>query len=64
MLWLLKLRQPSFPYLKYLFPGLFKNLDSTSFVCKTCHLSESHRISYKSKPYCASKPFYLIHNEV
>ncbi|KAI3454849.1 hypothetical protein Pfo_011512, partial [Paulownia fortunei] len=54
----------SFFYLKHLFPSLFKGLDCTSFHCETCFLAKSHRNSYNIKPYCASKPFYLIHSDV
>ena len=64
MLWHLTLRHPSFPYLKHLFPGLFKNLDCSSFQCESCHLSKRHHATYFSKLYRASKPFYLIHSDV
>ena len=64
MLWHLRLGHPSFPYLKYLFPDLFKNVDCTTFQCESCFLSKSHRISYKALTYRASKPFYLIHSDV
>ena len=64
MLWHLRLGHPSFLYVKHLFRSLFKNLDCNSLHCETCHLSKSHRNSYKSKIYHASKPFYLIHNDV
>ncbi|XVE99532.1 hypothetical protein REPUB_Repub03eG0207100 [Reevesia pubescens] len=64
MLWHLRLGHPSFPYLKHLFPSLFKILDCSSLHCETCHLSKSCRNPYKSKFYHASKPFYLIHSDV
>ena len=64
MLWHLRLGHPSFPYLKYLFPDLFKNVDCTTFQCESCFLSKSHRVSYKALTYRASKPFYLIHSDV
>ena len=64
MLWHLRLGHPSFPYLKHLFPSLFKNLDCNSFHCESCHLSKSHQNSYKINPYSASKPFLLIHSDV
>ena len=64
MLWHLRLGHPSFPYLKYLYPELFKSVDCFSFQCETCYLSKSHKNSYISKPYIASKPFYLIHSDV
>ena len=57
MIWRLRLRHPSFSYLKYLFPILFNNVDCSSFQYESCHLSKSHCTTYNSKPYCASKPF-------
>jgi len=64
MIWHLRLGHPSFSYLKYLFPVLFKNVDCSFFQCESCHLSKSHQTTYSSKPYRASKPFYLIHSDV
>ena len=64
MLWHLRLGHPNFPYLKHLFPEFFKNLDYYSFHCESCYLSKSHRATYLTKPYHASKPFYLIHSDV
>ena len=64
MLWHLRLGNPSFAYLKHLFPTLFKGLDCSSFYCKSCYLSKSHRTIYLPKPYNSSKTFYLIHSDV
>ena len=64
MLWHLRLGHPSFPYLKHLFPNLFKGLDCSSLYCESCCLSKSHRNTYLPKPYVSSKPFYLIHSDV
>ena len=64
MLWHLRLGHPSFPYLKHLFPTLFRGLDFSSFYCESCCLSKSHRTTYLPKPYTSSKPFYLIHSDV
>ncbi|XP_059632903.1 eIF-2-alpha kinase GCN2 isoform X3 [Cornus florida] len=64
MLWHFRLGHPSFPYLKKLFPSLFKGLDCSSFYCENCFLSKSHRTTYSPKPYQTSKPFYLIHSDV
>lgn len=47
--------------LKHLFPSLFKNVDCSSF---SCVLAKSHRTTYKSKLYQASKRFHLIHSDV
>ena len=43
MAWHLRLGHPSFPYLKHLFPHLFKCLECSSFYCESCFLSKSHR---------------------
>ena len=64
MLWHHRLRHPSFPYLKKLFPSLFKGLNCSEFHCENCILSKSHRTIYPSRPYQASKPFYLIHSDI
>ena len=64
ILWHLRLGHPSFLYLKYLFPSLFKGLDCSSFYCENCYLSKSHHTTYDIKPYVPSKPFYLIHSDV
>ena len=34
------------------------------FQCESCHLSKDHRVKFFPKPYCPSKPFYLIHSDV
>lgn len=64
MLWHLKLGHPSFPYLKHLFPTLFKNLDCSFLQCESCHLSNIHQVSYISKPYWALKTFYFVHSDI
>ena len=46
MIWHLRLGHPSFSYLKYLFPVLFKNMDCSSFHCESCLLSKSHHSTY------------------
>ena len=64
MLWHRRLGHPSFQYLKYLFPKLFKALDCSKLHCEACHLAKDHRVSFPIKPYFASKPFYLFHSDV
>ena len=64
MLWHLRLGHLSFPYLKHLFPTLFKGLDCSSLYCESCCLSKSHHNTCLQKPYVSSKPFYLIHSDV
>src|ERR1051325_10690701 len=60
MLWHKRLGHPSFPYLKYLFPKFAKEINSSQFHCEACHLAKDHRVSFTSKVYSASQPFYLI----
>ena len=64
MLWHCRLGHPSFPYFKHLLPFLFKNIDCSFFHCESCYLSKSQHATYFSKPYFATKPFYLIHSDV
>ncbi|GAU39772.1 hypothetical protein TSUD_220160 [Trifolium subterraneum] len=64
MLWHRRLGHPSFPYLKYLFPEFSKEINSSQLDCEACHLAKDHRVSFSSKPYSASKPFYLFHSDV
>ena len=40
MLWHRRLGHPSFQYLKYLFPKLFKALDCSKLHCEACHLAK------------------------
>lgn len=63
-IWHQRLRHPSFPYLKHLFPSLFEKCSPLEFQCDVCCFSKSNKSSYHSKPYRASKPFYLIHSDV
>lgn len=39
-----RLGQPSFPYLKHLFPELSKEINSSNFHCETCHLAIDSRV--------------------
>ena len=64
MLWYRRLGHPSFPYLKHLFLALFKNIDCLFFHYESCYSSKSQHAIYLSKPYFATKPFYLIHSDV
>ena len=54
-----QLGNPSFQYLKLLFPSLFQTHDS--FQCEICQLAKHKRISFPTISYRASKPFMLIH---
>ena len=64
MLWHHRLGHHSFPYLKILFPSLFKGLNCFEFYCEICILSKSHRTIYPSRSHQASRPFYLIHSDI
>lgn len=64
MLWHKRLGHSSFPYLKHLFPKLFKGIDHLKLHCEACHLAKNHCVSFAIKPYFASKPFYLFHGDV
>lgn len=64
MLWHYRLGHPSFNYLKYLFPNLFKNKDISSFCCEVCELAKHHRSVYPSLKYMPSKPFSLVHSDI
>ena len=64
MLWHNRLGHPSFPYLKSLFPFLFKNKDVNSFRCETCQIAKHTRVPYPSHPYRFSKPFSLVHSDI
>ena len=64
MMWHLRLGHLSFPYLKHLFPSLFQGVSIKEFQCDICCFSKKTRNPYASKPYRASKPFYLIHSDV
>lgn len=64
ILWHKRLGHSSFPYLKHLFPKLFKGIDRSKLHCEACHLAKNHCVSFAIKPYFASKPFYLFHGDV
>ena len=64
MVWHYRLGHPSFSYLKYLFPTLFKGVNPLSFQCESCLLAKSHRKPYVKSFYQSSKPFYLFHSDV
>ena len=64
MVWHYRLGHPSFSYLKYLFPTLFKGVNPLSFQCESCLLAKSHRKPYVKSFYQSSKPSYLFHSDV
>ncbi|CAJ2662733.1 unnamed protein product [Trifolium pratense] len=64
MLWHLRLGHPSFPYLKHLFPKLFRNKDISLFKCEACEFAKHHRSHFAIQPYKPSKPFSIIHSDV
>ncbi|KAL5857492.1 hypothetical protein ACOSQ3_004950 [Xanthoceras sorbifolium] len=65
MMWHLRLGNPSFAYLKHLFPSLFQSVSIKDFQYDTCCFSKSTSTPYYySKPYRSSQPFYHIHSDV
>ena len=64
MLWHFRLGHPNFQYLKYLFPNLFKNKNSSCFHCDICQIPKHYRASFLMQPYKSSKPFTLVHSDV
>lgn len=64
MVWYCRLGYPNFPYLKHLFPLLFKNNDVSSFQCEICKFAKHHHSVLPVHPYKASKPFLMIHNDI
>ncbi|KAM0936219.1 putative RNA-directed DNA polymerase [Dioscorea sansibarensis] len=64
LLWHNRLGHPSFNYLTFLLPQLFKDVNCSNVICENCILSKSHKSSYSLKSYKPSKPFHLIHNDV
>lgn len=64
MLWHYRLGHPSFQYLKFTFPNLFKNKIPSSFKCEICALVKPHRTFYPPRPYKPYVPFSLIHSDV
>lgn len=44
MLWHKRLDHPSFSYLKHLFPGFSKEINSSQFQCEAWHLAKDHRV--------------------
>lgn len=63
-LWHFRLGHPSFRYLKFLFPKLFINEDSSTFQCEVCELTKHHHSSFPSQPYKPSTSFPIIHSDV
>ena len=64
MLWDYRLGHPSFLYLRFLFPKLFKNKRLSNFQCEVCQTAKHTRLVFPAKPYSPSKPFTLIHSDL
>ncbi|KAI5348930.1 hypothetical protein L3X38_001817 [Prunus dulcis] len=56
-LWHRRLGQPSFGYLKRLFPSLFCSSNDSSFKCETCILAKSHCTVFSLSDNKAAKPY-------
>lgn len=64
MLWHRRLGHPSFPYLRNLFPELFRNKDSLMIHCEVCQLAKHQRSYFPSQSYKPSRPFAMIHSDI
>ena len=53
-----------FPYLKRLFPSLFKNINMSQFNCEVCELAKHQHSVFQARPYKKSTPFTLIHSDI
>lgn len=62
-LWHKRLGHPIFPYLKKLFPSLFKDKNHQDFQCEVCELAK-HRVRFSAQPHKESQPFSLIHSDI
>ncbi|XP_048227838.1 uncharacterized protein LOC125369450 [Ricinus communis] len=59
-----RLGHASFGYLKKLFPGLFNNIDVSTFRCDVCELAKSHRSSFSLSFNRGNLPFMIVHSDV
>ena len=63
-LWHWRLGHPNFPYLKRLFPSLFKNINMSQFNCEVCELAKHQRSVFRAHPDKKSAPFTFIHSDI
>ncbi|XP_038874497.1 general transcription factor IIH subunit 2 isoform X2 [Benincasa hispida] len=63
MLWHFRLGHLNFQYMKYLFPYLFRNVN-TSLNCDVCIRAKQSRVSFWSQPYKPAISFSLVHSDV
>ena len=59
-----RLGHPTFPYLKALFPSLFKNKDSSLLHCDFCQLATQTCVLFLARIYKPSQPFSLLHSDM
>ena len=64
MLWHYRLGHPNFPYLKILFPSLFKNKYLSLLHCDFCPMAKQTRVPFPAHTYKPSQPFSLIHSDI
>lgn len=62
--WHNRLGHPSFRYLKYLFPDLFKMVDESDLKCEACIQAKSHRVPYPVSLNKSEIPFLIVHTDV
>lgn len=63
-LWHKRLGHPNFPYLKKLFPSLFKDKNHQDFQCEVCELAKHHRVHFPAQPYKESQSLSLIYSNI
>ena len=64
MIWHYRLEHPSFLYLWFLFPKLFKNKRLSYFQCEVYQMVKHIVLVFPTKPYRPFKYFILIHSDL
>jgi len=66
MLWHYRLGHPSFFYLKYLFPELFKGIDCSTFHCEHCAFATfpNYLLNFKTRKFSAQIKKIIIRKQI
>ena len=59
-----RLGHPTFPYLKTLFPSLFKNKDLSLLDCDFCRMAKQTHVSFFAHTYKPSQAFSFNHSDI